>query len=37
MTNAIDDPNSQAKSAHFTDEGLARAQAVAEKLFAPGR
>jgi hypothetical protein len=31
----IDDPKTKAKSVLFTDEGLARAKAAADKLFAP--
>jgi hypothetical protein len=33
----IDDPKGRAKSIIFTGAGLARAKAVAEKLFAPDR
>jgi hypothetical protein len=33
----IDDPKGRAKSIIFTSAGLARAKAVAEKLFAPNR
>jgi hypothetical protein len=31
----IDDPKTKAKSVLFTDEGLAKAKAAADRLFAP--